>query len=232
MRGGPRLHLRTLYELDACGRILCTREPGSSAGPLFTLIRSREELVWAAHAGIPDSMAEGLAAAAAAEVRLEDWRDRPSRSENYRMHLSPLGPLRASAGPALEFGPDCDPAPDAPTALVDDLGLLLPHFPGWTGDEMPGRWPIVAVVEDGAAVSVCCSARWSGEAAEAGVETALHARGRGLAGAVCAAWARAVRRSGRLPLYSTDWGNTASRRVAAKLGLRIYAASWSLHRAD
>jgi predicted GNAT family acetyltransferase len=69
---------------------------------------------------------------------------------------------------------------------------------------------------DGHAISVCFCARRSQLAAEAGVETAVGYRGRGFASRVSAAWARLIRRSGRLPLYSTSWSNTASLAVARK----------------
>ena len=47
------------------------------------------------------------------------------------------------------------------------------------------------------------------------------------AAAVVAAWAAAVRASGRLPLYSTSWDNVASQGVARKLGLVLYGADLS-----
>src|SRR6185436_13781001 len=85
-----------------------------------------------------------------------------------------------------------------------------------------------AVVEHGQAVSVCFCARRSDVAAEAGLETAAAFRGRGLAARVTAAWALAIRASGRLPIYSTSWSNHASLAVARKLGLAACASDWSL----
>ena len=60
------------------------------------------------------------------------------------------------------------------------------------------------------------------------METHPAFRGRGYAVAATAAWARAVRERGIVPLYSTGFSNAASQRVAAKLGLRRYGASVSL----
>jgi hypothetical protein len=87
---------------------------------------------------------------------------------------------------------------------------------------------VVAVVEDGYPVSICFSARKSGVAAEAGLETAEAFRGRGFGPRVAAAWALSIRAAGRVPLYSTSWANDASLAVARKLGLLAYASHWSL----
>jgi RimJ/RimL family protein N-acetyltransferase len=83
-------------------------------------------------------------------------------------------------------------------------------------------------VAEGRAVSVCFSSRLTPRAAEAGVETAEPFRGRGYATRAVAAWAHAVRETGRIPLYSTSWNNLASQGVARSLGLRIYGADLSL----
>ena len=53
-------------------------------------------------------------------------------------------------------------------------------------------------------------------------------RGRGYARAATSVWAEALRREGRLPLYSTSWGNLASQRVAAGLGALQYGVDFSL----
>jgi hypothetical protein len=96
-------------------------------------------------------------------------------------------------------------------------------------EEIPGRSPIVAVLEDGHAVSACFSARRSDVAAEAGLETAQAFRGRGLGPRVTSAWALAIRAAGLTPLYSTSWDNDASLAVARKLRLHAYASSWRIH---
>ncbi len=60
------------------------------------------------------------------------------------------------------------------------------------------------------------------------METLEEFRGRGYAAAVVAAWARAVRASGRIPFYSTSWDNIASQAVARSLGLIQYGSELSL----
>ena len=101
------------------------------------------------------------------------------------------------------------------------LALKLAEIQGGSG-------PLLAIMGDDKPVSICFCARRSDIAAEAGVETAPAYRGKGFAGRVTLAWARAIRDSGRIPLYSTSWTNHASLGVARKLKLHPYASSWAL----
>ena len=133
---------------------------------------------------------------------------------------------RVDSGPAFTF-PELIARPCG-AVLIEDIRLLDHHFSGWTASEIPYRTPIVALVEDGYPVSVCFCARRSGMAAEAGIETAVGFRGRGLAARVAAAWALAIRASGPVPLYSTSWSNDASLAVARKVGLVAYATRWRI----
>jgi predicted GNAT family acetyltransferase len=94
--------------------------------------------------------------------------------------------------------------------------------------EFERREPYMAVIENGAAVSLGHSSRLTDQAAEAGVETVDAYRGRGYASAVVAGWARTIRATGRIPLYSTSWNNLASQGVARKLRLVQYGTDLSL----
>ncbi len=130
------------------------------------------------------------------------------------------------SGPAFEFP---ERVPLVEEALqIEDVELLQASFNGWTADELPGRSPIMAIVEDGVPVSICFSSRVSHLIAEAGVETVPEFRGRGFAGLAAAAWAAAIQASGRTPIYSTSWGNGPSLAVARKLGLVACASYWNL----
>ena len=219
----PDLHLRTLFVLDASGRIVATHEPSRSPTPTFCFVRDATAPAWAIHSEVPNDIAAAVDALAREEMPGANLREPPTHAERYASLLG--GTI--SSGPAFSF-PDTLPDPGT-VVLIDDLRLLERNFQGWVAEEIPGRAPIVAILEDGHAVSVCCSARRSEIAAEAGLETAEHFRGRGLGPRVTAAWALAIRASGRTPLYSTSWDNDASLAVARKLRLHTYASSWGIN---
>ncbi len=222
----PDLHLRTSFLLDGDGRISRARSPEPNPGPLFSLIRGTSSCAWAVRADVPRHIADELDGLAREEPPASGLRDAPVHAERY---MSLLGG-KVYAGPAFIF-PGVIARPSG-TVFIDDLQLLEHHFTGWTMGEIPRASPIVAAVEEGHVVSVCFCARRSDTAAEAGLETAAAFRGRGLGPRVTAAWALALRASGRVPLYSTSWSNEASLAVARKLGLVAYASTWSLSSID
>ncbi len=130
------------------------------------------------------------------------------------------------SGPAFEFPNQM--VDHGGTDVITDEVELNHHFSGWVAGEIKaGRSPVVAVYEDGHAVSVCFCARRTSVAAEAGIETAPSFRGRSFAPRVAIAWANHVRSQGLTPIYSTDWSNTASLAVARKLGLLCFATGFS-----
>lgn len=219
----PGLQLQTLFLLNASGRIVSTREPNPSRGPQFALIRGPQGCAWSVHASVPDELAVQLGDLASEEPPVGDLRADPVYAQRY---VSLFGG-RVDSGPVFTF-PEAIPEWGG-IVTIQDLAPLQRYFHGWTADEIPERSPILAVVEDGNALSVCFCARRSAVAAEAGVETAEAFRGRGLARLVTATWALAIRESGRLPLYSTSWSNAASLAVARQLGLEACGSDWSLY---
>lgn len=227
----PDLHLRTLFVLNDAGRVTSTRDAAASRGALFCLVRSSTRCSWAVRADVPEAVTVELDRLAREEPPARELRDVPVNADRYLSVLRPT--LRAgnaiaeSAGPAFTFPGDIEEPSDV--VFVDDERLLEHNFRGWIpGEIAAGSGPVAAVIMDGYPVSVCFSARSSDVAAEAGVETAERFRCRGLASRVTAAWALAIRASGRIPLYSTSWTNTPSLAVARKLGLIPYACGWSL----
>lgn len=210
--------------LDASDRLVSTREPRPRRAPVLTLVRSAEECAWAVRSDLPPRLADELAALAREEPPVRDLEAEPVHAARY-LELS--GGRIGYRGPAFLFPDALPPAPDV--VRVEDERWLARHFEGWERGEIEaGRGPVLAVIEEGDPVSVCCCARRSDAAAAAGLETAAAFRGRGLGARVTAAWAAAVRASGRIPLYSAAWRNTASRAVARKLGLVSYASFWSV----
>jgi len=133
----------------------------------------------------------------------------------------------AWSGPAWFIPDHVRPATEVDVRFMYDLDLLLEEFLHLAGT-FPHQQPCAAVFADGRIASVCSSVRLTNAAAEAGLHTLSGYRGRGFGGAATAAWSRAIRASGRIPLYSTSWDNTASRRVAEKLDLVLYGADLSI----
>lgn len=234
--GTPELHLSTCFVLNDAGRITSTREFQWNDGPLFTIVRSAASCAWAVHADVPVEIASELDRLAQEELPTENLRTAPIHADRYISLLrnyfdlsqQRLNKCRESDGPAFDF-PESLFQPDD-VVVINDERLLEHNFRGWVPREIEGgAAPVLAIIQDGHPVSICFCARRSDVAAEAGVETALAYRGKGFAARVTAAWASAIRKSGRIPLYSTSWTNNASLGVARKLKLRAYASDWSLH---
>jgi len=184
---------------------------------------------------VPRVLASELDRLAREEPPASDLLDAPVNADRYlslfedriRSGHEAVAKTRQSDGPSLTF-PDAV-ALASGVVVVEDERLLAHNFQGWVpGEIAAGRSPVLAVVEDGYPVSVCFCARRSDVAAEAGLETAEAFRGRGLAQRVTAAWALAIRATGRVPLYTTSWTNDASLAVARKLGLIAYACHWDI----
>jgi hypothetical protein len=231
----PELHLVTSYVLNADGRIVSTREPGGTRGPLLTVIRGLSSCAWAVREDVPPDLCRELDLIARDEPPAVDLHDPPVHAQRYLSVLA--GRVAAvtfadkftqSDGPAFSF-PDSLPNPGE-VAVVEGEDPLAHHFRGWVpGEIAAGRAPVLAVLDQGRPVSVCFCARRSEVAAEAGLETAEAYRRRGFGARVTAAWALAIRASGLIPLYSTAWTNHGSRGVARRLNLEAFASSWSLY---
>jgi RimJ/RimL family protein N-acetyltransferase len=226
------LQVEALFTHDAGGRICFVNEPGGDRAPRFFFGRTREGNLWRVRDDLPEDVARRLEGLAEAEPVHGDLRAEPRQIASFRAVLGvgrEVGP--AYFGPAYRF-PDEIPAPASEATRLTYADLRLLERLGWNihaeATQFAAREPYLAVISDGAAVSVCFCARITARAAEAGLETLPGYRGRGYGPVVTAAWARAIRESGRIPLYSTSWDNPASRAVAHKLGLVQYGTDLSL----
>ena len=101
-------HLDALYESDARGRLLRSREPSPLPAPRFHLARTELGNLWRLRADLPAAVAIRLAALAGKEGPLRADLAPPEREEFLCRALEESEPVSACwAGPAFGF-------PDAP----------------------------------------------------------------------------------------------------------------------
>ncbi|PSK95879.1 GNAT acetyltransferase-like protein [Murinocardiopsis flavida] len=150
-----------------------------------------------------------------------------------------LGPVEVSGGPSYLVPPGVRAESTARVVRSTDgagTGALRGANPGtWADGEwhalLDGRFgPWAAAVDGERVVALCCTPVFSDRAAEAGVWTRPSHRGRGHAASVTAHWASAFGSDGRRLFYSTSAANTASQRVAERLGLRRLGWIWKVSR--
>ena len=240
------LHVAALFTQDEHGDLVATNdpEPDQVAAPRIYLGRSPERSVLRFRSGMDEATCAALRELVAPDLTANDPNREPVNRAAIEELLVAEQPIQnIYFGPAFRFpdsGTDVrslrhsreggNPGRSPPEAIEmtpSTTHLLSPEF-AWLADELAVRNPVMAVVVDGAVVSVCFSARATRDASEAGVETLPEHRGRRHAGSVTTAWAAEVRRHGRIPLYSTSWTNHPSRRVAARLGLIQYATDFHI----
>jgi len=231
------MHVEALYTHDDAGRLLRVREPNGAPAPRFFLGRTADGSIVRRYRHDVDETLRLALETASVSDEFRSPLDHETRAEDelarYAAILDRFAPVQNSeAGPAFCF-PASLPAPyddadDAVTLVTEaNADILQPLLPAWIPDVQLSP-PLLALVIDGAAVSVCGSVRITPRAHEAGVATAPAFRGRGYAPRVVAAWARTLRARGIEPLYSTSWRNAASRSVAHKLALVQFGSSLHL----
>lgn len=213
------LHVTTLFRIDPSGRLRSVNEPGGGTAPRFFLGRTPDGNVWAVRHDLDEDLVQRLTSVCEAEPPGVDADLAPDATLPYLDVLAADQPVeKIWTGPAYRF-PSLVPEPSGTVAVTsENASVLTPYLEAWIPDAAVGV-PMCAAVEDGKAVSVCCSVRVGAGAHEAGVETHPEFRQRGHGVRAVAAWATAAVSSGSLPLYSTSWENEASQGVARKLGL-------------
>jgi hypothetical protein len=229
-----QIHASALYRHDDRGRLLAVNEPGDPRPedpppPRLFLGRTQAGHLWRFRHDLPESSVAELENVLRGEPVAADLSQPPQCLPALQAALARDAPLAGTwSGPAWRF-PDEIAASEHEVVRVTTANddLVRPVFPVLAND-LPWCQPCLAIVADGRLASLCFSSRNTPIADEAGVDTVEEFRGRGFAPAVVAAWGQAVRVDGRIPLYSTSWGNLASRSVARKLGLVLYGADFSL----
>jgi len=223
------LHLESLYRVDPQGRLRAINDGGGLRPPRLVMVLAAGGHRWLVRDDLDPALVARLADVIALEPRSGSLRREPEQRDSLVALLESVEPVRRTfCGPAYVLPPTAaDPSGRARVLGEADRGALEVHFQGWAQDFEASR-PLAAVIESGVAVSVCGCARRRTRAVEAGVETAEAWRSRGFARAATAAWATALRELGSVPLYSTEWSNVASQRVALALGARQYAVDFSV----
>lgn len=206
--------MRTLYRVDRLGRLVCVNDIGEPAAPRLFVGTARDgSRILRVGAGVGEREWRALLRCA-------------GDPDAVRATLEARAPVsREQRGPAYVLPADLRAG--SRTVPVTDPAVLHPELAPW-GPELELRRPCFGVMDGGLVVSICCCARTTAEAAEAGVETASAFRGRGMAADAVTAWAEAVIASGRVAFYSTSRENLASQAVARKLGAVEFGEDWNL----
>ena len=223
-----RIHVEALYTHDDRLRIRSVNEPGGDVAPRFFLGRTNAGNLRRFRTDLPDELVVELEKLCDEEPVTEELPRVPMHQAEYIRLLTSHAPIeRVWAGPAYWFSTDVAPRAQPVEINESNADLLQGGLEDWLED-VPHRRPFMAMVEDGHAVSVCASVRITHAAHAAGVETLPTYRRKGHAANVVAGWANAVRKLHAIALYSTSWDNTASRNVAAGLGLSMLGVDFHI----
>ena len=223
-----RLHVDVLFVRDDGGRLEYLNQPSRPTAPLVYVGRVAGGVVCHCRHDLPDWLCDELSAVARTSTAGIRSPEPAVFVDAFRRRLEAhLAVGAVWAGPAYRFPDELPAGGDCVVVDRSNESLLATSFDDYI-PELELVQPCVVAVVDGGAVAICHSARLSPHAAEAGVETLPVYRRRGLGAQVVAKWASLMRESGRMPLYSTSWENTASRGLAEKLGLVQYGTDLHL----
>jgi GNAT superfamily N-acetyltransferase len=190
--------------------------------PHLYILRTPELVICRCHADLADEIATTVEELS---VRPREW---AREYADYLGALSSVGPLTSMRVGQLYRFPDMLALKGTCISIVEgNTDLLRGGLDEWLPD-VAVNLPMIAMVADGRAVSICTSVIASKAVHEAGVETLPDYRRRGLGVQAVAGWARTVQASGAVPFYATTFDNVASQRLAARLGLSLVGAEFSL----
>ncbi|MBI1929943.1 GNAT family N-acetyltransferase [Candidatus Poribacteria bacterium] len=230
-----QLHVETLFVHDGNRQLLFVNEPfhpEDHPAPLVFIGRTNEGFICRYRHDLPAELCDELKQLATQYEGVPFVADSVLIGKvRQRLEMAEWRIGGVWEGPAYCF-PAVVPKGEA-CVVVDssNAGVLRQHFCDIIA-ELDAVQPCVAAVVKGNAVSICRTVRRSLHAAEAGVNTIVTHRRRGLGTKVVAKWASLVQDTGLMPMYSTSWDNVASRGLAAKLGLVQYGTDLHLSEAS
>jgi GNAT acetyltransferase len=194
--------------------------------PHLYILRTPELVISRCHADLPDEIATAVEELSVRpRGRMREW---AREYADYLRALSSVGLLMSMRAGQLYRFPDLLAFEGSCISIVEgNADLLRRGLDEWLPDVAAGL-PMIAMVADGRAVSICASVIASKMVHSAGVETLPDYRRRGLGVQSVAGWARTVQASGATPFYATTFDNVASQRLAARLGLSLVGAEFSL----
>ncbi|KEK18165.1 hypothetical protein BAMA_06265 [Bacillus manliponensis] len=209
------IQANVLFSHDRLGRIISVNEPGNSIAPRFFLGCTNNGNVTRYRYDLPNET-------------ISELKQLVSKHSNY-IDLAKIVNILSReqkinniwVGPAFMFSNHLT-MPNRVIRITDsNKELLQCNFPKLL-EQLEWRQPCFAIIDKGTAVSICCSARSTSSASEASVETLEDFQGKGYGSDVVTAWAIAVQKEQRIPLYSTSWDNFSSQALAKKLKLINY----------
>ncbi len=233
------IDLATLFAFSEAGRILRQGEPDGSGGPRLYLASCAGGVRLRFGVEVAEETAARIAALVAdAPVWLDP--DTPFACLDTLRECLGGEPTAVGGGPIFHLPHDL-----AQPRAVALLSGETAAGQRWLDEQASGVWPTaladagfrrredfwdpwVAAQEGDEIAALAFAARRSATGAEVGVYTLAAHRGRGLAGAVTAAWSSLPSLRSRALFYSTWSDNHASRRVAAGLGLEPIGVSLSI----
>ncbi|MDF2649788.1 MAG: FR47-like family protein [Paenibacillus sp.] len=216
------IQAEVLYIHDHAGRITTINEPTNQSAPRFFWGQTDAGSIIRFRSDTPDRLVHDI-------LQFMGQSDSTEQLANVIRALEKDRGIKGIwMGPAFAFQEIVKDYTDATLVTEDNKYCLEPGFPSLLL-ELKFRGPCFMVTENNMAVSVCFSARSSDRAAEAGVETLKDYRGKGYAIRVTSSWAQAIRRSRRIPLYSTSWDNYSSQSIAKRLRLHLYGTDISIY---
>jgi len=216
------IQTEVLYLHNRAGRMTTINEPTNQPAPRFFWGQTAAGRIVRFRSDVPNYLVRDI-------LQVMDQGDSTRQLVNVIRALEKEREIRGFwMGPAFTFHETVKDYSDATLVTEDNKYCLEPGFPNLLS-ELKYRAPCFMLRENNMAVSVCFSARSSDKAAEAGVETLKDYRGKGYAIRVTSAWAQAIRRSRRIPLYSTSWDNYSSLSIARRLCLQLYGTDISIY---